>query len=149
MRPTIPRPCSKPWWFEQTNTARYSSVGSIALFNRGLGNSPFLRKAFNTSDQHYAEAVQRIEEFLADVEERLSDGRKSILSGDKIDYVDISLAAISSLCLQAEGFGAGKADSVCMGLERVPPKMRADSERWISHYPSSVAFVNRLYGVER
>ncbi len=40
MRPTIPRPCSKPWWFEQTNTARYSSVGSIALFNRGLGNSP-------------------------------------------------------------------------------------------------------------
>ena len=109
----------------------------------------FLRKAFNTSDQHYAEAVQRIEEFLADVEERLSDGRKSILSGDKIDYVDISLAAISSLCLQAEGFGAGKADSVCMGLERVPPKMRADSERWISHYPSSVAFVNRLYGVER
>ena len=56
----------------------------------------FLRKAFNTSDQHYAEAVQRIEEFFADVEERLSDGRKSILSGDKIDYVDISLAAISS-----------------------------------------------------
>jgi len=29
-----------PWWFEETNTAGYSSVGSIALFNQRLGNSP-------------------------------------------------------------------------------------------------------------
>ncbi len=30
-----------PWWFEETNTAGYSSVGSIALFNQRLGNSPY------------------------------------------------------------------------------------------------------------
>ena len=37
---TGPWPGSKPWRIEETITARYSSVGSIALFNRRLGNSP-------------------------------------------------------------------------------------------------------------
>lgn len=109
----------------------------------------FLRQAFKISDQHCAKAVQRIEEFLEDIEGRLNDGRSSILSGEQIDYVDITMASISALWLQPEGFGADKAEEVRVARDRLPPRMRADIERWIEEYPHTTAFLERLYREER
>jgi len=109
----------------------------------------FLREAFALSEQNYAAAVARIEALLEEIEGWLSDGRNSILSGDTIDYVDMALASMTALWVQPEGFGAGKADAVQIGRDRLPAAMRVEIERWIEHYPHTVAFVEKLYREQR
>ena len=109
----------------------------------------FIRKAFRISDEHYAKVVQRIETMLEDVEERLNDGRRSILGGDETDYVDISMASISALWLQPEQYAAGKANAVRIDRGQYPIQMSVDVERWIDQYPLTSAFIERLYKEER
>jgi hypothetical protein len=109
----------------------------------------FLRRAFQLSESSHRGAVERIEAFLDDTESRLSDGRRSLLGRDAVDYVDISLASISALWLQPEEFGAGKADSIRVALDRFPPEVIAQVGRWTEQYPVTVAFVRALYRSER
>lgn len=109
----------------------------------------FIRKTFSISDEHYAKAVQHIDDMLGDVDTRLADGRSSILGGAQADYVDITFAAISGLWLQPQGYGGGKADSCRLALNRVPSSMRADIERWTEDYPKAVGLITRLYEQER
>lgn len=109
----------------------------------------FIRRSFSITDDHYAKAVQHIEDTLGDVDTRLADGRQSILGGEDIDYVDITFAALSGLWLQPDGYGGGKADASRIARNRVPAPMRADIERWIEDFPKAIAFIARLYDKER
>jgi len=111
--------------------------------------SGFLRRVFETSEEHYTESVQRIETFLQEMEDRLSADQSSILRSGAIDYVDISFSAISAIWIHPEGFAAGNADEVRIAEDMIPPAMRSDIERWRSDYPNSTAFVERLYAQER
>jgi glutathione S-transferase len=109
----------------------------------------FLRKAFGITEAHYEKVVQHIESLLADIEECLDDGRRSILGGNDTDYVDISFAAISSLWLQPENFAAGRAAEARIDAGIYPIKMGVDIERWRDRFPLAVALVQRLYREER
>lgn len=109
----------------------------------------FVRMTFRISDEHHAKAVEHIEAMLADIEEKLADGRRSILGTDAVDYVDITFAAISGLWLQPRRYGGGKADAVRIERARVPREMRSEIERWIAAYPAAVGFIKRLYDSER
>ena len=111
--------------------------------------SLFLRRVFEISNKHYAVAVERIETFLQEIENQLGADQSSILSGDAVDYVDISFSAISAVWLLPDGFAAGKADEVRIADDDIPPPMRSDIDRWRSDYPNSAAFVERLYTQER
>jgi len=104
-----------------------------------------IRKAFRIGDKSYARAVNKIEIFLSDIEQKLTNESTSILSGDQIDYVDISLAAMSGLWLSPEGYGGGKADGVKMERAKLPQAMRDDINRWEQQYPNTVMFIERLY----
>ncbi len=104
-----------------------------------------IRKAFRIGDKGYARAVSKIEIFLSDIEQKITGESTSILSGDKIDYVDISLAAMSGLWLLPEGYGGGKADGVKMEFDKLPQAMRDDINRWQQQYPNTVMFIERLY----
>lgn len=108
-----------------------------------------IRWSFRITDSHYAKAVEHIEKTLADVEKQIGSESKSILGDDSSDYVDITFASLSGLWLQPSGYGGGRADAVRISRDMAPQAMRQDIERWISAYPNSVAFIERLYAEER
>ena len=108
-----------------------------------------IRRAFRISTAHHARAVEHIDTLLAEVDAVLEDGRNSILGGDEINYSDITFAAIMGLWLQPEGFGGGKADTVLIKRNELPPAMREEMERWAERYPHATKFIEKLYQEER
>jgi len=109
----------------------------------------FIRRVFSITDDHYAKAVEHIDQMLSDVDTQLADGRQSILGGDELNYVDLTFAAISGLWLQPDNYGGGMADACRVARNNLPAPMRADIERWIEDYPRASSFVTRLYEQER
>jgi len=108
-----------------------------------------ISKSFRTTTKHYEQSCRHIEDLLAEMEERLADGRRSILGGDAINYTDLAFAAMSGLWLMPEEYGAGAAAGVRVEHERLPEAMRTATGRWVGDYPHAVAFVRRLYSEER
>lgn len=109
----------------------------------------FIRRSFGINDEHYAKAVEHIDDMLGDIDTRLADGRRSILGGDDPDFVDIAFVAMSGLWMQPQHYGGGKADACRIARNRMAAPMRADIERWIEDYPKAAAFIMRLYAEER
>jgi hypothetical protein len=107
-----------------------------------------IKRAFDP-DENYPAAVERTEALLADTEALLSDGRQTLLGGDSIDYVDLTLASLSALWLQPDEFAAGAYRAEAIEPARLPEKMRADMARWRSAYPATTAHIERLYREER
>jgi hypothetical protein len=112
-------------------------------------NSAFVRRSFSITEQHYAKAVEHIDHLLGDIDTRLADGRKSILGGNDINYVDITFAAISGLWLQPDNYGGGMADASRVARNKLPGPMRDDIERWIHDHPRATGFIVRMYEKER
>ena len=104
-----------------------------------------IRKAFRITPQHHAKAVAHIEAMLAETEEKLADGRRSILGGEEPNYTDFAFCAIMGLWLQPAGYGGGQADEVRIERGRCPAKMIEEIERWEQRFPLSTAFIERLY----
>jgi glutathione S-transferase len=104
-----------------------------------------IRKAFRVTGANHTRAVEHIDSLLSEVESKLEDGRLSLLGGDRVNYVDLTFAAIMGLWLQPAGFGGGKADAVRIERDRAPEQMRAEIERWMEKFPKSTAFIERLY----
>jgi glutathione S-transferase len=109
----------------------------------------FVQRIFSLSDEHYAKALQHVDELLADIETRIADGRKSILGGDDINYVDITFAALSGLWLQPENYGGGMAHASRVARNRLPQPMQVDIERWCEDHPRATTFIARMYEEER
>jgi len=104
-----------------------------------------IRRAFAISAKHHARAVANIGALLADVEDRLADGRRSILGGDEINYSDLAFAAIMALWLMPPRFGLQRADAVRVPFDRCPAAMQAEISTWKTSYPRATAFIERLY----
>jgi len=126
-----------PWWQRQLMRPLYPLC------------SAFIKRVFRLNDEHYAKAVQHIDELLGNIDTRVADGRKSILGGDEINYIDIDFAAMSGLWLQPDNYGGGKADACRVPRNRLPRAMQVDIERWIEDHPRAAAFVARMYAEER
>jgi glutathione S-transferase len=106
-----------------------------------------IRKAFRVNEAHYQKSRERIEALLAETEERLVDGRRSILGDDAINYTDIAFAAIQGAWLQPEGYGGGA--GIRIERSRSPVAMQRDIERWVKDYPRVTRFIEGLYTEER
>ena len=104
-----------------------------------------IRFSFKINDTHFARSVARIEKLLADINADLTDGRKSLLGGDEINYTDLTFAAFTGLWLMPEAYGGGKADNVRIERDRAPEAMRADIERWVEAFPRAVSWVETMY----
>lgn len=126
-----------PWWQRKLLPILYPLL------------SVFLRRTFQITDAHYLKAVEHIDKILGDVDDRLADGRASLLGGDDLDYVDIAFAAISGLWLQPAEYGGGVADACRVADEDMPPAFRSDVARWREEHPRATAFIARLYADER
>ena len=108
-----------------------------------------IRRAFRITPARHAKAVEHVSALLAEVEEKLADGRQSILGGDEINYSDLTFAAIMGLWAQPPQFGGGRADAVRVELDRCPPAMQGEVRAWRQQYPRATAFIDRLYQERR
>jgi len=108
-----------------------------------------IRKSFRITQENYERAVERIETLLSDIDTRLADGRTSILGEERINYTDITFAALTGVWLMPKNYGAGKADAVRFEHEQLPARMKADIARWREDYPRATTYVLDLYANER
>lgn len=108
-----------------------------------------IRRSFRITDANYTRAVTRIEDLLSDVDAWLADGRESLLSGDTLNYTDLTFAAMTGLWLAPPGYGGGKAEAVRLSLEQVPKGMREDIQGWGTRFERAANFVTRLYEEQR
>ena len=104
-----------------------------------------VRFSFKINDKNYARSVDRIEKVIGDIDANLTDGRKSLLGGEQINYTDFAFAAFTGLWLMPQGYGGGKAGAVRVERDRAPAEMRADIERWVEAFPRAVSYVETLY----
>jgi len=104
-----------------------------------------IRYSFKINDTNYARSVAHIEQLLADINSDLTDGRRSLLGGDDINYTDLQFAAFTGLWLMPDNYGGGKADAVRIERDQAPQSMRRDTERWIDAFPRAAAWVEELY----
>ena len=109
----------------------------------------FLERVFKITEAHYQRTVENIDKLFDEVESRLDDGRRSILGGDETDFVDITMAALSTIWVQPEEFAGGASKDALIGQGGFPIQMGVDVERWADKYPLTKAFVERLYREER
>jgi glutathione S-transferase len=112
-------------------------------------SAAYLRYALAISEERYASAAEHIEALLSEVDTLLADGRRSILGGDEVNYVDITFAAIMGLWRQPANYGGGAADAVRVPANQLPAPMRVDVERWTDDYPRANDFIVRLFAEER
>jgi glutathione S-transferase len=108
-----------------------------------------IRKSFGITPTRHAKAIEHVNDLLAAVEERLADGRHSILGGDEINFSDIAFAAIMGLWAMPVQFGGGKADAVRVDIDECSEAMQEEVAAWRDGYPRSAAFIERLYGEQR
>jgi glutathione S-transferase len=108
-----------------------------------------IRQAFGITPGRHEKAIQHLDALLADVEEKLADGRQSILGGDDINYTDLAFAAIMGLWAMPPKFGGGKADTVRIEIERCPEAMQGEVAAWKRNFPRTTAFIEHLYEEQR
>lgn len=111
--------------------------------------SVLIRRSFRITPARQAKSVGHVSALLAEVEDKLADGRQSILGGDEVNYSDIAFAAIMGLWAQPANFGGGRADAVKIDFERCPPAMQDEVRSWREQYPRATAFIERLYQQQR
>ncbi len=107
-----------------------------------------VQRTFSLTDATFQRATLAIEELLHDMETALSDGRKSILAGER-NFTDFAFAAFSGAWLFPAGYAAGKAEHERIDTGVMPPGMRDDVLRWREDYPRVAAWVESLYEKER
>lgn len=104
-----------------------------------------IRFSFKIDDTSFAKAVARIEDLLGEVDNKLADGRKSVLGGAELNYTDLAFGAFTGLWLMPQAYGGGKADAVRIDRDKAPALMREDIERWTEAYPRAVSRVEAMY----
>lgn len=108
-----------------------------------------IRRSFRITPKNYEKACGHIEALLAEMNETLADDRQSILGGDTPNYTDYAFAAMTGIWLMPAGYGGGKAEHVRIERSQATNPMRADIERWVEAYPTTVAWVQRMYADRR
>ena len=109
----------------------------------------FIRRAFQPDEEHYGRAMEQIEKVLGDAESLLADGRQTLLGGDAPDFIDLTLASLSSLWSWPENFAAGRYAADRPPVRELPYGLRVDAERWRERFPAAAAHIDRLYREER
>jgi glutathione S-transferase len=109
----------------------------------------FIRRAFNPDKPHTERAVERIDTLLGETESLLADEHQALLGGETSDFIDLTLASLSSVWIQPEAFAAGAYPELRIDPARWPSRMRADMDRWRESFPLTTAHIERLYHEER
>lgn len=106
-------------------------------------------RSFRITPANFERSRAHIDDFLADIDATLEDGRASILGEDGLNFTDFAFAAMTGLWLQPQGYSGSKVRFDVPERTRLPQTMCADVERWSEKYPHATQWVERLYAQER
>eukprot|EP01006_Ploeotia_vitrea_P046573 TRINITY_DN67035_c5_g1_i1.p1 TRINITY_DN67035_c5_g1~~TRINITY_DN67035_c5_g1_i1.p1 ORF type:complete len:327 (-),score=20.10 TRINITY_DN67035_c5_g1_i1:750-1730(-) len=83
-----------------------------------------LRKGFNMNQKNSARALDIIKENFTKVEDKLSDGRKYLLNGDRPTFVDVTFASLAGVLMGDDlHYGNGKLKGVLPNEDEIPPSI--------------------------
>jgi glutathione S-transferase len=136
------RVCIYLWGGSDPAVPRWQRIAIRVLFPL---QRAFLRRVFHIRPSSLAKSVAEIEEVLGWVEERLADGRQTLLGGGQTSFVDLTFASLSGIWVLPTGYGGGRAEAVIPIREQIPAAMVADMDSWRERFPAATAFVERLY----
>lgn len=136
----------RAWGANNPETPQWQRVALRLLFPVLV---VLIRQSFRITDEHYRESVERIEDLLGEINEQLADGRDTLLDDGEFNYTDITFAALSSVWMMPQGFGAGKADAVRIERAATSEAMRQEIDAWEEDFPRVVRFVNKAYVEQR
>ncbi len=108
----------------------------------------FMRRALSVTEAETRAGIAKVEAFLAEMEERLADGCKSLLGGER-SFVDLSFAALSGIWLVHDAYGGGRTRAYQFAPEDHPAEIRRQVALWRERFPRVVRFVEDLYASER
>ncbi|MEL7538597.1 MAG: glutathione S-transferase N-terminal domain-containing protein [Pseudomonadota bacterium] len=111
--------------------------------------STMIKRAFRVSAARHEKVLARLTDTLGDFEDRLRDGRNTLLAGPAPDYCDFAFAAINSVWLRHDQFARGTSAPVRLAPEKLPEAMRNEIKQWSQRFPKVVAHFERLYREER
>jgi len=106
-----------------------------------------LRRMLGVSEMRAAAALAATQRVFAEVDERLADGRRYLMGGDEMTFVDITFASLAALVLFPDGYGGGAVSVRSGPVERMAPAWR--SEVYALRETAAGKFVERLYREER
>jgi glutathione S-transferase len=109
----------------------------------------FVRRGLGLRPGSHERTVQRIEGLLDDLEQQFTDGRRTLLGGEQISYLDITLAALSGAWLFPPEYGGGRSEAVRLTETDYPPSMAKEIQNWQEKFPQLTDYVERLYREER
>jgi len=106
-----------------------------------------VRRMLGVTEPRAAAALAATKQVFAEVDARLADGRRYLMGGDEMTFVDITFASLAALALFPDGYG-GRAVSVRSApLAEMAPAWRSEIEA-LRETPAG-KFVERLYREER
>jgi glutathione S-transferase len=134
------------WGVNDRTLPLWQRLSMMILFP---GIRAWVRYGFKLRPGSHERIVKLIEEFLGELEQQLSDGRRTLLGGEEIGFVDITLAALSGVWLFPPEYGGGKVEAIRLAESDYPTDMAAEIVEWRQKFPQVTAFVERLYRDER
>lgn len=106
-----------------------------------------LRRMLGVHEASAAAGLAATKQVFAEVDAMLADGRRYLLGGNELTFVDITFASLAALALFPNGYAGENVTVRDMPLEQLTPTWRAEVEA-LRTTPAG-QFVERLYREER
>ena len=106
-----------------------------------------LRRMIGVSEANAARGIAKTREVFAEVDAMLADGRKYLMGGDELTFVDITFASLAALILFPDGYTGGSGSLRQLPVDRLPAAWRDEVEALRATRAGQ--FVMRLYAEER
>ncbi|HXC50251.1 MAG TPA: glutathione S-transferase N-terminal domain-containing protein [Candidatus Limnocylindrales bacterium] len=106
-----------------------------------------LRRMLGLNEANAARGIVKTREIFAEVDTMLADGRRYLMGGDELTFVDITFASLAALIIFPDGYTGGSASVTQLPVERLPADWRAEVE--MLRATRAGQFVMRMYAEER
>jgi len=106
-----------------------------------------LGRMIGVSDARAANGLEATRKVFDEVDAMLADGRRYLLGGDELTFVDITFASLAALIVFPDGYGGNAVSLRQLPVDRLPPEWRREVDA-LRATPAG-QFVMRLYAEER
>jgi len=106
-----------------------------------------LRRMLGVNETRAAAGLAATRQVFAEVDAMLADGRRYLMGGDAVTFVDITFASLAALVVFPDGYGGDRVTMHSAPLDRLSPVWRGEVEALRA--TAAGQFVLRLYREER
>lgn len=104
-------------------------------------------RMLGVTESRAAAGLEATKQVFAEVDALLADGRRYLMGGDEMTFVDITFASLAALALFPDGYGGNAVSVRSAPIDQMAPAWRAEIEALRATQAGK--FVARLYKEER